>query len=236
MKWVNGNISKYMFSKIGSRVIITSVKTTRQQILDHLRARRTATAREISRVLRMTPANARHHLNTLIQEGVIEAVGLQSPGGKGRPSRLYRLTRPAHHHSLDSLASALLEELVSRLPPEEREQGLKRLARRLEGERAPAPPEEPQTPSRSLSQGLYEAVRRLNELHYSARWEAHRQAPRLILGSCPFSAIIEQHPELCRMDAHLLEGLAGAPVRQIARLEPDGEGERQCVFLIRQKG
>jgi predicted ArsR family transcriptional regulator len=210
------------------------MKTTRQQILDHLRTRRTTTAMEIARVLRMTPANARHHLNSLAGEGVIEAVGQLSPGGKGRPSRLYRLADPAQRHSLDNLTCALLEELVSRLPAEEQEAALERLARRLGGSKTTPAPEQEPAPVRPLSQRLYAAVHRLNELHYSARWEAHRQAPRLILGRCPYAAIIDRHPELCVMDAHLLEGLAGAPVRQIARLEPDGQGEPQCVFLIRQ--
>jgi predicted ArsR family transcriptional regulator len=208
------------------------MKTTRQQILEHLHSRRQTSAQEISRVLRMTPANARHHLNTLLDEGVIELSGQQPASGRGRPTRLYRLTQPAHRHSLDRLASALLEELAALLPPEGLESCLGRIAGRLQGEAARLESGGRGASPRPLPLALFDTVRRLNELNYAARWEAHARGPRLILGHCPFAAIIQEHPELCRMDARLLEGLLGAPVQQIARLAPDGQGERQCVFVF----
>lgn len=211
------------------------MKTTRQQIIDHLTSRRLSSAQEISRALRMTPANARHHLAILQDEGVVEPAGLQAVAGRGRPSRLFRLVQPAHRHSLDSLASALLQELAERLPPEEQEPCLQSLARRL-CKKPPLRSSGEQVQSRRLPQALFEAVQRLNELNYAARWEARPQAPRLILGRCPFAAILDSHPELCRMDAFLLEELAGARVEQTARLAPDGQGGRQCVFLIHEQG
>jgi predicted ArsR family transcriptional regulator len=212
------------------------MKTTRQQVIEHLHSRRQTSAQEISRVLRMTPANARHHLNTLLNEGVIEVAGQQPASGKGRPTRLYRLTQPAHRHSLDKLASTLLEELAALLPPDDHESCLGRIAARLQGEAASPEGDARGSSARPLPQALFETVRRLNELNYAARWEAHARGPRLILGHCPFAAIIQEHPELCRMDAHLLEGLLGAPVQQLARLVPDGQGERQCVFVFLKKG
>jgi predicted ArsR family transcriptional regulator len=70
---------------------------------------------------------------------------------------------------------------------------------------------------------------RLSALHYEPRWEARAAGPEIILGHCPFASIIARHPELCQLDAHLLEqGL----VRQAAKLEPNQRGLPICIFAV----
>jgi len=134
-------------------------------------------------------------------------------------------------HSLDQLASALLDLLQSRAGPGDLDDFLRSLAGRIAQPGAPAQPARVE----NLTQRLYQTVRRLNELHYQARWEAWRGAPRLILGHCPYAAIIDQHPELCRLDAYLLEGLAGAQVEQTSKLAPDIQGALHCIFRIAEE-
>jgi len=79
---------------------------------------------------------------------------------------------------------------------------------------------------------LVRAVERLNELHYQARWEASAAGPRLILGHCPYVAIVADHPELCRMDAFLLETRLGSSVEQTAKLQLSEKGLPFCAFLM----
>jgi predicted ArsR family transcriptional regulator len=69
-------------------------------------------------------------------------------------------------------------------------------------------------------------------MRYQARWEAHADAPRLTLGHCPYAAILPEHPELCALDAALLETLLGAPATQVAKLARDGRGGMYCLFVI----
>jgi predicted ArsR family transcriptional regulator len=83
----------------------------------------------------------------------------------------------------------------------------------------------------NLTQRLGLAVQRLNEMGYQARWEAHRDAPRLFLGHCPYLAILPEHPELCQMDAHLLENLLGVPASQVKKRAQDSRGARYCLFV-----
>jgi predicted ArsR family transcriptional regulator len=87
----------------------------------------------------------------------------------------------------------------------------------------------------SLATRLFMAVQRLNMMHYQARWEAHKAAPRVIFAHCPYQDVIETFPELCLIDAALLAQLTGIPAYQVEKLLPDLSGVKICVFdLIRK--
>jgi len=172
----------------------------------------------------MTAANARHHLAILLAEGVIQAIGARKDGRSGRPTNIYALSKPLSRHNLADLAHALMVTLEENIPAEQTPQALKELAVKL----AAAPPQLSRNPTQRISA----AVKRLNEMHYQARWEAHAQAPRLIFQHCPYAAILPRHPELCQVDAFILENLLGAPVSLVDRLVPSELGLPQCIFRM----
>ena len=89
-------------------------------------------------------------------------------------------------------------------------------------------------PQPHLTQRLYEAVSQLNALGYAARWEARVDAPRIILGYCPYASILEDHPQLCLVDEYLLETLLQAPVKQVAKLAHDTRGAPYCMFIVHE--
>jgi predicted ArsR family transcriptional regulator len=192
--------------------------------MDYLAIHGSATPGEIGRSLKMPSVNVRHHLSVLQEQGAVQVSGEIRLEGRGRPARLYVLSSQAEEHNLDRLSGLLLDEIVA-VPSAEPHSRLERIARKLAGD-APA------DSRASLTSRLYQAVSRLNELHYQARWEAHAAAPHLILGRCPFGAIIAAHPELCQMDAAMIEALLKVPVAQTAKLEPDGRGRHYCVFVV----
>lgn len=201
------------------------MQATRQHILSYLQSQRSASAGEMSLAFGMTAANLRHHLRLMREEGLVEVVRKLPAEGRGRPSALYGLTQGAQADNSRLLADALLSELTAAEVPKREETRLKRLARRMAGDEKP--------PQGQITQRLVGAVRRLDELGYRARWEARPGGPQVVLGHCPYASIIEKHPELCRMDAHLLEGLSGEAVVQLSKLEPGPEGPPQCVFTLR---
>ena len=131
-------------------------------------------------------------------------------------------------NNLERLSSALLNEIGYLYPPEARQHSMKRIAEQL------VPPQlKPGRQSRAhLTQRLYHTIQQLNRRNYQARWEAHTTAPRLILENCPYKAIIGQHPELCQIDALILELMLDKPVHQLAKLAPDARGVPLCVFQI----
>lgn len=209
------------------------MKSTRQQIIDLLDDRKSATARELSRILLVSAADVRHHLAALRREGLVETVkeedrppSAQEEAGKrsaGRPAQRYRLSTRARLGHFDRLAEALLEEVLEGIPPQELQPTLQRIAARMAG---------PARPSGSLANRLVQAVQRLNQLHYEASWEARPGDPQVRLGRCPYAGILPQHPELCLLDAELLETMLGTSAVQTARQARDASGTRYCRFVI----
>jgi predicted ArsR family transcriptional regulator len=204
--------------------------TSRQQILAYIRKRQTASAADISRAMQMTPANARHHLAHLEANGLIEVFATRREG-RGRPMQIYALSRLARGDNLEHLASALLEGWLENLSPRQQEAALCGIAQRLAGEQIPGGSKSGDPPA-PITRLLALAMERLNELHYQARWEASAGGPRIILGHCPYAGIIEAHPELCQMDAYLLEEWCGSHVQHAAKLQVSDTGLPFCEFLF----
>lgn len=192
--------------------------TTRQKTLDYLKRNRSVASRELARALHMTPANARRHLGILAADGRVEVVS-QRREGRGRPKKVYRLAGTLVGDNLSALVEALLMEAAGKVEMEA-------LGKRVAGESLVS--------GQPLMRRLASAVERLNAMRYQARWEAGAEGPRVVLGHCPYSAVIGKHPELCRMDAAVLAKLLGGVVRQTAKLETGAGGLPFCVFVLKQ--
>lgn len=189
--------------------------TARQKILTHLKKTRAASAREIARALKMSAPNIRHHLSVLRSDGRVEFVAVNNREGRGRPEKLYSLSQAALGDNFSALADALLSVEGYKLQVES-------VASRLLAST--------QFTNLPITKRLALLVEKLNEMHYQSRWEASAEGPRVILGRCPYAKIIEQHPELCQMDAAMLKGALGNNVGQTAKM---GEMHSTCTFAIK---
>lgn len=189
--------------------------TARQKVLAYLKKVRSATAAQIGRALQMRAAAVRHHLSILRADGRVQMVGEGRAGGRGRPAQVYGLAPSVRGDNLANALGVLLDEAP-------RGEGfLQQVGARLAGNPSPAAP---------LARRLAAAVAGLNQMHYEARWEAGSEGPRILLANCPYAAIIEEHPELCRMDAGLISAQMGLPAWQTAKMERGGPFV--CVFVL----
>lgn len=189
--------------------------TARQKVLTYLTKTRTASAREIARGLKMSPATVRHHLRLLTSDGRLEISSVRGREGRGRPEKVYALPRAALGDNLSALGEAVLAEAGDSVRMEA-------LAKRLAGDA--------DFLGQPIAKRLNLTVEKMNEMNYHARWEAGPQGPRLIFGHCPYAALIEKHPELCKMDESLIEELMGDDAVQMFRIGKDGSSH--CVFAI----
>ncbi len=201
---------------------------SQKRVIEYIRKNPAVSAVEVGRALGKTAADARHHLARLEEDGLVEVIGERRSGGRGRPEQLYRLSGMAVGDNLGLLAGALLNELQANLGKKGETALLQGLARYLAGK------ESPET-MLHITRRLQVSVGRLNQLHYQARWEATASGPRLVLSNCPYGEIIREHPELCRMDAHIMEVLLGVPAEQTAKLEHSPRGGIFCAFLVSSK-
>lgn len=207
--------------------IITSMKpTTRLHILDHIRKNQSASVKELSLLMGLTGANIRHHLAVLESYELIEVIG-QRQEGRGRPNQVFGLSRRVMGDGLGNLAGIILDVWLEECVTEvELDMGIILVAKKLAGY------VDVNTP---VMRRLVQTIEKLNELRYQARWEASAAGPRLILGHCPYAAIIDDHPELCRMDAILLSRRLGSSIEQTAKLQMSDKGLPFCAFLMEAK-
>ena len=202
------------------------MKPTRLRLLEYLEEKQIATSQELSWALRVTPADVRHHISALLNDGSIQIIGEREPQGPGRPARLFSLSNKQKSDNLLLLLETLLIEISSEKLSNESTNRLRSIANRFMATS--------QIPE-NLTQRLYLAIKRLNELNYHARWEAQKENPKIILGNCPYSAIIHNRPEICFIDKYLIEGLLSTRVEQETKLLRDNRGYATCVFNIGRK-
>ncbi|MBK8784054.1 MAG: winged helix-turn-helix transcriptional regulator [Anaerolineales bacterium] len=192
--------------------------TARQKVLAHLKKTRSASAREIARALKMSAPNVRHHLSVLCSDGRVEFVSVNNREGRGRPEKLYSLSQAALGDNLSALANALLTVAGPGL-------SMEAVASHVldAGQFANLP----------IIKRLELLVGKLNEMHYQAHWEAGAEGPRVIFGRCPYSQVIEKHPELCKMDAALLEEALTRSVSKFAKSEAALRGLCPFIFAVK---
>ena len=197
--------------------------STRGRVLDLIR-KGVSTVDELSVQLELTDNAVRAHLATLERDRLVEQHGLQR--GPRKPHFSYRLTAEAEQlfpKAYHALLSRLLAVLKLRLEPRQLQEILREvatvLASGLSAKRNAA-----------TAIGKAEsAVAVLEELGGSPRIEA--DGGRLLVRSnsgCPFSEVVNEHPEICRLAEVLLSEITGAEVYEKCER---GDAPR-CTFEI----
>jgi len=224
---VSIDIRKYIFAFIGFFDILgtNQAMNARQKILNYLLERQSATVDELARVFHVTPANIRHHLSILTAQGSVTAIGQKPAPYRGRPSQIFSCKMKMQDNFLP-LVETLLTYILDRASEGSNVHQLKMIAGQMVAKFSP----DTANPTRRL----YSSVHILNQMNYQAHWEAHFENPRIILGHCPYFSLLKSRPEICQMDAYILEELLGAPVKQVEKLSANEKYIPECVFLIQR--
>jgi predicted ArsR family transcriptional regulator len=191
----------------GTKFGQTFFDSTRGRVLDSIR-KGVCTVEELSRQLELTDNAVRAHLATLERDRLIERQGLQR--GSRKPHFSYRLTAEAEQlfpKAYHTLLSRLLVILKLRLEPEKLQEILREVAATL------AAGLNTTSDTNTLEGRAETAVAVLEELGGTSRLE--KDGDKLLIRStsgCPFSEVVTEHPEICRLAETLLSEITGATV------------------------
>ena len=195
---------------------------TSERILAYLLKHRIASVADLSRTLGQTRPNIQYHIaNLLHAEKIAPVASDESTRRKGRPEKFYALAADQKPENLAALASALLQLLAQNRSPSAPDLPVELAQTMLSNPVA----------TQSLTLRMQNCVRHFNQHGYDARWEAHHSGPRVIFRACPSWRIIQDHPELCQMDQHIVRSLTGAPAQQHSRIHP-ADPASLCLFTL----
>lgn len=194
------------------------------RLLAFLAANPPATARELAALLDVTPADIRYHIGGLVAAGRVRHVPAGSHGkpARGRPAARYTLALAHIPQNLPHLIDSLLKYMLRNHSIDEQEVALASIAALMAGEQSVC----------ALTARFNRSTQWLNGHQYQARWEARRAGPVIILQNCPYLQLLDGHPELCRLDQHLIEHLTAMQARRISRIDPTFPHAGACVFQL----
>jgi len=200
-------------------------KTTRNRLIEYMRVKKVVSAAELARIFKISAGDARHHLACLEDEGVALMVDTKIQG-RGRPTQLFGLAQDVSRNNLDALTNAIMKVWLCSIPDNGREAEFYKIAASLTEGCHP--------PEGNLSQQLAYAIRCLNEMNYLARWEAHIDAPRILIRHCPYASVVADHPETCHIDAFVIGKVLGQSVTWISSEGKNEVGNMKCIFRLEE--
>lgn len=203
-----------------------STKTTSERVLFHLKTHGSATAKDIADAFAMTPMGAHKVLQGLCDDGLVQFADVA--GGRGRPTRRFRLTAAGHKRFPDRHAEIAVD-MISDIKKLFGQEGLDRLiAAREKDQIARYGAHQPAA--------LADRVQRLAELRdaegYMARIERDEEDLLLIEDHCPICAAAETCQGFCRSELNIFRMVLGEDV-DISREEHLLDGGRRCTYRIR---
>ncbi len=194
--------------------------STRGQIVTLLR-RSGRTVDELARELALTNNGIRAHLATLERDGLVRQRGVvRHRSGGGKPAYVYELTSEAEGlfpKAYEPVLRQLLEVLKERGGSAESEALLREAGERMAAGMGDH--------SDDIRERLEGALAAFGKLGGTAELETRDGKLAIRSYGCPVSALVPEHPEVCRLAETFISTVAGVPVH--ARCER-GENPRCC--------
>jgi len=166
------------------------------------------TVEDLARLLGLTDNGVRAHLAALERDGIVRQRGVLRRGS-GKPAYVYGLTPQAEElfpKAYGPVLGELLDVLAERVGPEETEVLLRAVGSRMAHGR--------DVRAGGVRARLEAGVALLNDMGGLAELEEHGEAVLIRGYSCPLTALVPEHPGVCRMAETLLTELTGVPVHE----------------------
>lgn len=191
------------------------MQSTRQEILEILRAEQQGTVEDLAQRLGLTPMTIRHHLNVLQAQNLVVAAMVRRSQKVGRPRLVYTLTDAADElfpQSYGDLARHLVSEVRETMGPEALHDLFQGIAEKMAAE-APPPSE-----GQPFEERLDQIAAFLETRGFLFTWDRTLDGYLFRNVNCPYRRVAEEHAEVCALDAMLLERLVGIKPRYLSYL------------------
>jgi predicted ArsR family transcriptional regulator len=199
---------------------------TRDQVARAILESGPSTAATLAAKLKMTPAGIRRHLESLIDEGILEErePHQRSVKTRGRPAKVFVMSdngRERFEHSYDDLAVSALkflssqgEHLVSGFAKHRADEIVKKAGI----------PSESREKARALAKFL-------SAEGYAATTHAHGIGIELCQHHCPIAHVASEFPQLCEEETRAFSQILGTHVQRLATI---AHGDGVCTTFVPQ--
>ncbi len=197
-------------------------ESTRGRIVTLLRGD-AGTVEELAAKLGLTDNAVRAHLSTLERDGLVKQSGIRR--GSRKPHYAYVLTPEAERlfpKAYDALLNKLIDVLKGRLEPEGLEEVLREVGRLTAASQAS------DKQGGDLESRVQRALKVLEAIGGSAKFEKEDDKLFIRSGSCPLAAAVKCHPEVCKLAEALVAEIVEVPVQEHC----DREKSPRCRFEI----
>ena len=208
---------------------------TRARVLAAVSERGPISASAIGRLLGLTPAGVRRHLEALAEQGAVserDPVAVASGRGRGRPAREW-VVAEAGHASLpsgyDDLAAHALRFLRDAAGPDAVASFARARSADLESRYAADLATVGDSPA-ARAQALVAALSR-DGFAASARpvGEGSRTGIQVCQGHCPVHHVAAEFPQLCQAETDAFSRLLGVHVQRLSTL---ARGQHVCTTFV----
>ncbi len=183
-----------------------------------------STINELAEAVGINSISVRHHLNSMLADGLVSAE--EERHGVGRPRLVYYLTEdgvekfPTRYYRF---TNRLLDQVKETLPAETVERLFTTMAKEVAHEYARESVNLPLDARLDLLKEL------LSEEGFQVEWEIESDAVHIKEISCPYFHVGQAHPEVCSIDQTLISTVLDIPAKKINCVL---NGDQHCTYVI----
>ena len=203
---------------------------TRDQVARAILESGPATAVELAKRLKITPAGIRRHLDSLIDEGVLTSREPYQGAvlkGRGRPSKVFVMTdsgREKFEHSYDDLAVAALKFMSSKNGTHLVKEFAQVRAAEIERKGL-----EIKNSNKNINEKAKALAKLLTNEGFAASTRKKGMGEEVCQHHCPIAHVASEFPELCEAETAAFSEILGTHVQRLATI---AHGDGVCTTFI----
>jgi predicted ArsR family transcriptional regulator len=203
---------------------------TRDQVARTILEGGPATAADLAKRLKITPAGIRRHLDSLIAQGVLtsrDPYQGAATKGRGRPSKVFVMTdngREKFEHSYDDLAVAALKFMSSKNGAHLVKEFAQVRANEIERKASDI-----KKSTKSLNEKTKALAKFLTAEGFAASARKTGIGEEVCQHHCPIAHVAAEFPELCEAETAAFSSILGTHVQRLATI---AHGDGVCTTFI----